>query len=94
MFSRSVTITPLRLEELCEAVASARPDRPLLVTNLTVDDLHALHDRLPDERRRLLGYNDAIGCWALLGEATARAARERLSSRRSTPFGMARVRPA
>jgi hypothetical protein len=91
---RTVTITPMALEELAEAVASSRADRPLLITNLEVADLERLRDRLPDEPQRLLGYNDAIGCWALLGEATARAAGEQLSSRRATPFGMARVRPA
>ena len=91
---RSVTITPMALDRLVEAVAVARHDRPLLVTNLRLADLRRLRAALPDERRRLLGYNDAIGCWALLGEATTRAAGERLSSRRSTPFGMARLGPA
>jgi hypothetical protein len=88
-----VLVRSMALAELTEAVATWPPDRSLLITNLTLSDLRRLRDRL-SAHQRLVAYHHSIGCWLMLGEAAMRAEAEAFSSRRSRPFGMARLRPA
>lgn len=88
-----VSVISMAISDLTARLATWSPDRPMLITNLSVSDLRQLGAGLP-ARRRLVGYHENIGCWVLLGEPAARAPSEPFSSRRSRPFGMARTRPA
>jgi Glycosyltransferase like family len=87
-----VSIASVAAADLPDTLASWRPGRSLLVTNLTVADLRRLRHRLPTGQC-LVGYGGSIGCWVLLGEP-ARAPDTPFGSRRSTPLGMPRLRAA
>jgi hypothetical protein len=88
-----ISVRSMAIAELIRAVATRRPNQSLLIANLTLWDLRRLRGRLP-ARQALVGYHQSIGCWVLLGEPATRAADQPFSSRRSTPLGMARLRPA
>jgi hypothetical protein len=91
--AQRVSVTSMALSGVTERLESWRPGEALLITNLSVADLRLLRTRLP-ARRRLVGYHENVGCWVLLGDPAARVPGAAADGRRSTPFGMARPRPA
>lgn len=85
-YGRPVLVTSARPGALVAAVTAAG-ERPVVLTNLTIEDVRALTGHLP-AGPRTLGYRTSIGYWMVLGVAPEALPAE-WRSPRSTPLGMA-----
>jgi Glycosyltransferase like family len=63
---RPIMVTSRPVGEVAEAVAGLPSGTPVLLTNLTLDDVGRLAPQLPSQQR-VLGYRTSIGYWMLLG---------------------------
>jgi hypothetical protein len=82
---RLIELTSRPAAELPAALA-ALPRRPMLVTNLGLEDVRAVSRAVP-ERRRVLGYRTSLAYWMLL-DVPSQALPAPWRSRRATPLGM------
>jgi hypothetical protein len=82
---RPMQLTSRPRAELAAAVEAA-VDRPVLVTNLTLEDLRGLAGQLAG-RQPVMGLWSSLGYWALLGVPRS-AVPASWQQRRATPLGM------
>ena len=65
-WGKPVTYFAGDLRALAAEIDRRTPDLPLLITDLTLEDL-ACVVRLPKTGDRIVGVNEVVGCWVLLG---------------------------
>jgi hypothetical protein len=87
---RVVNLTSRTPEKLGEAVAATPAGRPILLTNLTLEDVRRLTRNGPP-RERVLGYWTSLGYWMLI-DVPLEALPDQWRAPRATPMGARKPR--